>query len=168
MSNIVIIPFILILISSSYSQKDSTRIFIEDEIIEVKEWRGIGYFLTGDSSVMKLVSCRNSNEVCLYRFYLIKYNYIDSTLHLIGEGINIKDSSRFDFFKLYIGKITDKNYLNSSYKFEKVSFGVFDIIFKVKSDDLLFINIGNYYDQIENVLFYSMDSFNIGEMIYGK
>lgn len=159
---------IFIVISSTiHAQVDSTKNFSENEITKVKDEKGDFYFLMEDYSVLNIRSCFNS-EVCIHKFYLAKFNYRDYTLHLIGEGKNINDSSRFDVFNMYVGIITDKNYLVSSYKFEKLSYGVFDVIFKVKPGEYLFFNMGNYSDQLEGVMLYSMDSFRIYELIYGK
>ena len=157
----------IVISSTILAQVDSTRNFNEKEIHEFKEGYGTCYFLDNDSTVIIIRSCRNPGNVVKYSFYLAKYQNSDSTMHLIGEGKLDTDSSRFDLFQVYVGKIL-KNKFITTYKFKKNNFGIFDIIFKVIPGDCLFFNVGNYSGQLDNIMLYSMDSFKIGEMIYGK
>jgi hypothetical protein len=158
----------LLLVSFSIvnAQTDDIIYFSQDDLMEVKDWRGIGYFLIGDSSVMKLVSCRNEGEVCKYSFYQIKFDKTDSTLHIIGDGRDNQTGKFFKVFNIYIGQIEDNKYLLSSSKFKNLKYSVFDITFKFKPDERLFVNIGYSSETEKIILMYTMDSFNINELIY--
>jgi hypothetical protein len=171
LQKILLLAFVLYPVTL-LSQSDGIVYFDEKEIMEVKKWRGIGYFLIGDSSVMRMVSCRNSGEICKYSFYQIKFDYKDSTFHLIGQGRNENDLSPFGSFNIYIGKVNGKN-LSTSAKFENLKYSTFDIKFKLMPDEQIYLNMGNLvkpandWEIEEQLMYYSMDSFDLASLVFG-